>query len=906
MIDRLNAALDGRYRIERELGEGGMATVYLASDLKHNRQVALKVLKADLAQMLGKGRFFAEIETTAQLQHPNILPLFDSGEADGLLFYAMPYVEGETLREKLQREVQLPVDQALDLIRKVASALSYAHERGVVHRDIKPANILLSSGEPLVADFGIALAVQQAGEGRMTQTGLSMGTPQYMSPEQASGDRSLDPRSDVYALGAVLYEMLSGDPPFAGSSAQAVLARVLTTLPARVTVARPTVPPHVDAAIARSLEKIPADRFTTAADFRKALDDPSFRHTTVTHIEGGDQPKVVVRRKNPVLMAALGVLAALALGLAAVGWLRPTPEEPVTVWRVDLPVGDFGGPDFSISPDGRSIAYIDSEQNLMLRAIGSLESTAVPGGSPAESPYFSHDGRSILFDRAPGAEETWATVQMSGGTVVSVTDPGLAAGGQATWAWDDSWAYVSVRTYDRRELHRVRPSGGASERIETERSVRSMAAIPGDPDRLIVGAPMHDSMGGGPGIHLLDLETGGLEFLPGLTFSTNPTVVGDYLFWVNAQYILQAARFDRRRARLASVPVAIAEGLAGAASYSVSPAGVLMYSAGREAADGGESLALVSEDRSIEIVDDRLGTDFGDFDAVRMSPDGRLLAAQFQRGPDSSPDRVDHIAIYDLEQGTSPQLTFEGTRNITPRWVDDGRVMYVSDRSGGRALWIEPADRSAPARLVWEAEPGVAIGDFDVSEVDESLIVVALEPEAGSELAQGVYRLAPGETPELVPIVGTSAAERSVDISPDGRWVVYTSDETGRDEIYVRALPDGGRPWPISTSGGVAAKWNRDGSAIYFVGPNQTMWRASVATDGGVRVTERSELFDRSNDFELNQGGLASYDVADDGRLVVVAEANAASYLPTLPVVITNVFRLVDERLVAADGVSGR
>jgi serine/threonine-protein kinase len=275
-IARLNAALEGRYRIQRELGEGGMATVYLAEDLKHDRKVALKVLKPELAAVVGAERFLTEIKTTANLQHPHILPLFDSGEADSFLFYVMPYLEGESLRDRLDRERQLPVDEAVALVSKVADALDYAHDRGVVHRDIKPANILLSErGEPLVADFGIALAVTQAGGGRVTETGLSMGTPHYMSPEQASGDRDVDPRSDIFALGCVLYELLAGDPPFAASSAQGVLARILTEEAAPVTRTRRTVPPHVAGAVAQALQRLPADRFGSARAFARALADPA-------------------------------------------------------------------------------------------------------------------------------------------------------------------------------------------------------------------------------------------------------------------------------------------------------------------------------------------------------------------------------------------------------------------------------------------------------------------------------------------------------------------------------------------------------------------------------------------------------------------------------------------------------
>jgi serine/threonine-protein kinase len=263
-IARLNAALEGRYRIESELGEGGMATVYLADDLKHERKVALKVLKPELAAVVGAERFLAEIKTTANLQHPHVLPLFDSGEADGFLFYVMPYVEGETLRARLERERQIPVDEAVRITSDVAEALHHAHQHGVIHRDIKPANILLSSGRPLVADFGIAFAVSTAGGGRLTETGLSMGTPYYMSPEQASADQSPRASSDVYSLGCVLYEMLVGEPPFTGSSAQAVLAKILTAEAPSAARARASIPPNVDAAIRKAIERLPADRFKGA------------------------------------------------------------------------------------------------------------------------------------------------------------------------------------------------------------------------------------------------------------------------------------------------------------------------------------------------------------------------------------------------------------------------------------------------------------------------------------------------------------------------------------------------------------------------------------------------------------------------------------------------------------------
>ena len=296
----LQAALADRYRLERELGQGGMATVYLAHDLKHERQVAVKVLRPELAAVLGGARFLSEISVTANLQHPNLLPLFDSGRAGDFLYYVMPFVEGETLRARLERERQLPVDEVIRIVTLLAGALDYAHARGVIHRDLKPENILLQAGQPVIADFGIALAVAQAGGSRVTETGLSLGTPQYMSPEQATGDRVIDARSDQYALAAVTYEMLTGEPPHTGATAQAIIARLMTEKPRSIRATRESVSVAVDRGVHRGLSKSPADRFPACGAFAAALAAPAGRS-----------------RRGPVLGATL---AGVAL-LAAVAWL---------------------------------------------------------------------------------------------------------------------------------------------------------------------------------------------------------------------------------------------------------------------------------------------------------------------------------------------------------------------------------------------------------------------------------------------------------------------------------------------------------------------------------------------------------------------------------------------------------
>ena len=273
--DRLTAALAGRYVIERELGSGGMATVYLAHDVKHHREVALKVLRPELAAALGPDRFLREVEIAARLNHPHILALYDSGETNGFLFYVMPYVAGESLRHRLEREKQLPIEEALAITRHIASALGHAHAQHIIHRDVKPENILLYEGEAMVADFGIALAVSAAAGVRLTQTGLAVGTPAYMSPEQAVSERALDARSDVYSLGCVLYEMLAGEPPYTGATAQVLIAKRLVDPVPAVRRLRAAVPVGVEQALTKALAKVPADRWASALAFAEALATPA-------------------------------------------------------------------------------------------------------------------------------------------------------------------------------------------------------------------------------------------------------------------------------------------------------------------------------------------------------------------------------------------------------------------------------------------------------------------------------------------------------------------------------------------------------------------------------------------------------------------------------------------------------
>lgn len=465
--EALATALADRYRIERPLGAGGMATVYLATDLKHDREVALKVLRPELGAVLGSERFLAEIKITARLDHPHILTLIDSGEAAGFLYYVLPLVRGESLRDKLARDKQLGLEEALTITRQIASALDYAHRQGVIHRDIKPENILLLEGEAMLADFGIALAVKEAGGNRLTETGLSLGTPQYMSPEQATGDRQLDARSDVYSLAAVLYEMLAGEPPVTGPNAQAMIAKLMTERPTHLKVVREAVPAEIDAAVSRALDKTPADRFSSAGEFARALEVKPAAPTRAT-----PAPRSGSRRG----LLVAGAVAAIAL--ATSGWFALTGRNAPrarTFGLKDRTQLTFTGSVYAsaISADGKQLAFIDRNcgakgcsYSVDVQDVGGTTTHRVlDGASAAYGLEWSPDRRNLLMvgtinrrwglyllsalGGAPRYLSSAAAMFWAGGDSLLVAPP----------AANDSVFYVKVTGIDGRVADSIRVAG---------------------------------------------------------------------------------------------------------------------------------------------------------------------------------------------------------------------------------------------------------------------------------------------------------------------------------------------------------------------------------------------------------------------------------------------------------------
>ena len=471
LTGRLATALAGRYQIEREIGRGGMATVHLARDLRHGRWVAIKVLREELAAAVGAERFLEEIRVTASLQHPHILPLFDSGSAEGLVWYVMPFVEGETLRSRLAREHRLPVDDALQLVREMADALEYAHRHGVVHRDVKPENVLLQSGHALVADFGIALALENAGGARITRTGITLGTPSYMAPEQAAGDRPIDARTDVYALGAVLHEMLAGESPFAAASHQVMPRNGMHEPAIALATRRADVSPSLDAAVRRALAKEPDDRFPSAAVFAAALAVPlgvgeesgsgssrSRRLVEERERAGGGQAgpsrgRMVSAR---AMLYAVGVMLAVGLlggwELARSPFVERLPDAPPEVVRQPIN-GDTEGS--SASDEGTSLTVFDRTGHP-LRTIAA---------NRPWTPRFSPDGRQVAygaFGSGRSTSDVWVT-DLSAGTTRRLTDDGNDSN-DPQWGAHGATVAYSVSAPDGKDLM-MRPVGAGEPSI---------------------------------------------------------------------------------------------------------------------------------------------------------------------------------------------------------------------------------------------------------------------------------------------------------------------------------------------------------------------------------------------------------------------------------------------------------
>jgi serine/threonine-protein kinase len=872
-ITRLNAALEGRYAIERMIGEGGMATVYLARDLRHNRSVALKVLKPELAAVVGAERFLTEIETTANLQHPHILPLYDSGQAESFLFYVMPYVQGETLRERLDREKQLPVDEAVRIATAVAGALDYAHRHGVVHRDIKPGNILMQDGQPVVGDFGIALAVGSAGGARLTETGLSVGTPFYMSPEQATGDQGVGPASDIYALGCVLYEMLVGDPPFMGSTAQAVLGQIIAGASVSATQKRKSIPLHVDAAIRKALEKLPADRFTSAADFAKALNDSAYRYGALDVTHAADVGSW--RRLAFVFAGTAAVLAVLA------GWALTRAAPPAPVHRVSVvlpePRGGTTG-SIALSDDGRLMVYEgptgEGGSQLWVRRWSELHATPVGGTSNALEPSISPDGSEVVFMENGAFPRRLLVASLAGGVPRVVTESALAS---PYWGRDGFIYFTDAETLG---VSRVPAAGGPKESLTTGPSQRerSDSAGPHFDARLIGDGPaflLTVDFASRPELHVFDPSVDEIVSLGLPGFIPQVTRSGHLVYMTEAGEIM-AAPFDAEALETTGPAVPIIRGgdrnYADGIALALSGNGTLAYVTG----SGSNRYQPVWVDRNgaaTPIDPDWSYDPGGNNRGLALSPEGdRLAVAVLEADADA-----EDIWIKELPRGPLTRLTVDPAQDVRPRWTRDGRVTFVTEREGRTAdIFVQRADGTGGAEPLLTSD--VPLWEGLLSR-DGGWVVARTGGEQGATGGRDVLAFRPGQDTVPIPLIVTDFDEKAVTLSPDGAWLAYESDETGQNEIYVRPFPnvDGGK-WAVSVGGGVMPLWSNGGGEIFYVNRNRDMVSAVVDTEAGFRVRDRTPLFTVGPDYLITQfEQYTLYDVTpDDHRFVMLREVTSS------------------------------
>ena len=860
--DRLRAALADHYRIERELGAGGMATVYLAHDLKHDRDVAIKLLHPDLAAALGGERFLTEIKTTARLQHPHILPLLDSGAADGLLYYVMPYVSGETLRTRLEREKQLPIGDAVRIAAEVADALAAAHALGIIHRDIKPENILLQGGHALVADFGIALAVHHAGTARMTQTGMSLGTPQYMSPEQAMGEKSVDARADVYALGAVTYEMLTGEPPFTGSTVQAIVAKLMTDPPRPPTQLRKSVPLHVEAAVLAALEKVPADRIASATAFGQALGDPTFTTRGAPTAARSRTPAGAAGSRRSLLVAVAFnlVLAAAALAL----WLRrpappPTSRQHVLLWQHRIPYALSPGARFigiqaAIAPDGSSIVYTDSTAAgylLMRKLRDAAEATPLAGTEGGVSPFFSPDGKWIGYVTL---DNKLKKLPVTGGGSVTLAEglnPDYKAG-----AWLDDGTIVFPGDL-KSAVKRIPSDGGTAVPIVLPAKLgfaSTLWPLPGSRGFLFTSCPGNCSTS--TSLYAWDFKADSAHLLVPGAAGVWYSPAGGQLLYTSREGGLYATGFDARRMVLTSGAVPLIEDVE-PTSFTLSASGAVLYTTGSAARTQAELVWVTRDGRATQLD----STWRGRFEYPSLSPDGKALAVSVR-------DKKTDLWIRGAD-GARARVDADGLANWRASWLPDGKALtFVSvvnpDDQNDVAVYQVKTDGSAPPVLLQKDKFG--IWEAEVSR-DGQWLVMRLDEEGANSNFR--LRRMTGDT-TVKPLLVDPNFTLSIALSPDGRWLAYTSNEAAQQyDVYVASFPDMKSRRQVSSGGAAEPRWSRDGRELYFVSGGRLMV-VPVTPGPSLQVGNPRALF--SVEGYRRARNHQQYDVAPDGRFVMIKE----------------------------------
>ena len=890
----------GHYDVTALIGEGGMGQVYQATDTKLNRQVALKILPEAFAEDPDRlARFQREAQVLASLNHPNIAAIHGLEESDDTRALVLELVEGPTLADRIAQG-PIPVDEALPIAKQIAEALEAAHEQGVIHRDLKPANIRVRpDGTVKVLDFGLAKAMEGSGSdasesptmtAAATASGVILGTAAYMSPEQARG-KLVDKRADIWAFGAVLYEMLTGKRPFKGRDVSEVLAAVIQSAPDWDLLPGDT-PPHLNVYLKRCLEKEPKQRVHDIADVRLAMEG-AFETIASAPSEHIVAPKLPVWQR-PVTIAVMA-LATLAVGGGAV-WTLSRPAPP-RVSRLTIPLAadqDFSGtnlPLVAISPDGTQVVYV-ANRSLWLRPVDSLQAVQVPSTEGASMPFFSADGQSVGFYE--GERELFQKVDVSGGAPVTLANVPWVPHG-ASWGADDMILYGQPDG-----IWQVAGASGTPELLMPidEGDVYGPQVLPGGEWVLFTlrasalgpwsaAQIVAQSVASGERTVLIDGGRDG-RYLP----------TGHLVYSLNN--VLFAVPFDVTSRRVTGGPVPLVEGVReasgtigpwrGAAHFSVSTNGSLAYVPRAEESAPPRNLVWVNRDGEEELVP----SPPRDYRYVSLSPDGTRAAVEI--GSNEGTD----VWVVELSRGTLERITTHPAEDTNPLWSPDGqRLLFVSIRSGRFELLWKSADGSGDVEVLtrFDDDGVYEVRPYSWTPDGSTVAVPPANPGTGPDIGM---LLADG-TGEWEPLIQTPDSEYDPAISPNGRWLAYRSDLTGVDEVYVDRYPDLGDRQLVSVDGGFQPRWSPDSHELIYRNccPNTSLMSVSIEETGGDPASLRVGQPEPLLDWRYYLAGRLSYDLTPDGErfLMITSDPEGEEEGIQQIVLVQNWFQELTERV---------
>lgn len=880
----------GSYELLAQIGAGGMGEVYKAHDTKLGRDVAIKILPEAFAHDSERlSRFQREAKMLAALNHPNIATIHGLEHFNSTHYLVMELVSGETLAERIKQDGALPVEEALKISVQIAEALEAAHEKGIIHRDLKPANVKVTpEGKVKVLDFGLAKAFEgdPANDDPMNSPTLSMaatmhgvilGTAAYMSPEQARG-KNVDKRTDIWSFGCVLYEMLTGKQTFEGEDITEILAAVVKTEPDWQTLP-PTTPAQIRSLLRRCLQKDKALRMRDAGDARIEIQE-----ALIAPVASGSSIAAVPRRtlvRWALLSGVAGLIVAAIAGF--VGWnlkpVPPAPAKPVTRTVITLPLGErlalgtYSNPVLALSPDGSHLAYVatrGSTQQLYVRPLDSLEPRPIPDTEGAINPFFSPDGQWLGFFASGKLKK----VSVNGGAAVTLADAALGRG--ASWSKQGTIAFVpNVASV----IQQVSDAGGTTQpltRLEKEPSHRWPEFLPDGKSMLFTGGP--NTLNWDVVVRSPAGERGKL-----IESGTSPRyATSGHLLYAQAG-TLMAVPFEPQRLELTGKAVPVVENLiqspTGAAQYSISDTGSLAYLGG--GVQGGQrKLVWVSRNGT----EQSLTVPPHAYEGPRLSPDGRRVAVEIL-------EQEQQIWLYDLARDTVTRLTFSGNSNLRAVWTPDGkRIAFRSNNQGGSLnLFWQLADGGGGLERLTSSEYAQDPSSF--SPDGQLLASTELNPTTGFDI--WVLRLGDHKAQ---PFLHTPFNETNPRFSPDGRWMVYVSDESGRPEVYVQPYPGPGGKWQISTEGGVEPNWNRNGRELFYRSGNKMM-AVDITTQPSFSAGSPRMLFAGEYVPAGYPNTYADYDVSADGQRFLMIKQSEQGTAVTQINVVQNWFEELKRRV---------